>query len=59
MITTKREYSKHGIYKITEEGKNFIKSYSKNGVISFSDYIEALTIMLNTTPNTFVQITEK
>lgn len=52
MITTKRKDSKHGTYKLTPDDKRFIQSFSKNGVISFEDYIEALTIILNKPTNT-------
>ncbi len=47
MNTVSRNERNHGTYKLTQEDKNFIKLFAKDGVVSFNDYLEALTIIMN------------
>lgn len=47
MNTVSRKENNHGTYKLSQEDKDFIKSFAKDGVVSFSDYLKAMTIILN------------
>lgn len=49
MNTVSRNERNHGTYKLTPEDKEYIKSFAKDGVVSFSDYLKAMTIILNKT----------
>lgn len=49
MNTVSRNERNHGTYKLTQEDKEYIKSFAKDGVVSFSDYLKAMTIILNKT----------
>ena len=39
--------SKPGKYILTEEDKEYLKSFAVNGVIPFNDYIKAMNEILN------------
>lgn len=47
MNTVSRNENNHGTYKLTQEDKEYIKSFAKDGVVSFSDYLKAMTTILN------------
>ena len=47
MNTVSRNERNHGTYKLTQEDKEDIKSFAKDGVVSFSDYLKAMTMILN------------
>ena len=47
MNTVSRNERNHGTYKLTQEDKEYIKSFAKDGVVSFSDYLKAMTMILN------------
>lgn len=47
MKTVSRKERNHGTYKLSQEDKDFIKSFAKDGVVSFSDYLKAMTTILN------------
>ena len=47
MNTVSRNERNHGTYKLTQEDKEYIKSFVKDGVVSFSDYLKAMTMILN------------
>lgn len=47
MKTVSRKERNHGTYKLSQEDKDFIKSFAKDGVVSFSDYLKAMTMILN------------
>lgn len=47
MNTVSRNERNHGTYKLTQEDKEYIKSVAKDGVVSFSDYLKAMTTILN------------
>ena len=47
MNTVSRNENNHGTYKLTQEDKEYIKSFAKDGVVSFSDYLKAMTMILN------------
>ena len=47
MNTVSRKENNHGTYTLTKEDKDFIKSFAKDGVVSFSDYLKAMTMILN------------
>lgn len=47
MNTVSRKENNHGTYKLSQEDKDFIKSFAKDGVVSFSDYLKAMTMILN------------
>lgn len=47
MKTVSRNERNHGTYKLTQEDKEYIKSFAKDGVVSFSDYLKAMTMILN------------
>lgn len=49
MNTVSRNERNHGTYKLTQEDKEYIKSFAKDGVVSFSDYLKAMTMILNKT----------
>ena len=49
MNTVSRNERNHGTYKLTQEDKEYIKSFAKDGVVSFSDYLKEMTIILNKT----------
>lgn len=47
MNTVSRKENNHGTYTLTKEDKEYIKSFAKDGVVSFSDYLKAMTMILN------------
>lgn len=47
MNTVSRNERNHGTYKLTQEDEEYIKSFTKDGVVSFSDYLKAMTMILN------------
>ena len=47
MNTVSRKENNHGTYTLTKEDKEYIKSFAKDGVVSFSDYLKAMTTILN------------
>lgn len=47
MNTVSRNENNHGTYTLTKEDKEYIKSFAKYGVVSFSDYLKAITTILN------------
>lgn len=47
MNTVSRNENNHGTYTLTKEDKEYIKSFAKDGVVSFSDYLKAMTMILN------------
>ena len=47
MNTVSRNERNHGTYTLSREDKDFIKSFAKDGVVSFSDYLKAMTMILN------------
>ena len=47
MNTVSRNERNHGTYKLTQEDKEYIKLFAKDGVVSFSDYLKAMTMILN------------
>ena len=47
MNTVSRNERNHGTYKLTQEDKEYIKSFAKDGVVSFSDYLKEMTMILN------------
>lgn len=47
MKTVSRKERNHGTYTLIKEGKEYIKSFAKDGVVSFSDYLKAMTTILN------------
>lgn len=47
MKTVSRKERNHGTYTLTKEDKEYIKSFAKDGVVSFSDYLKAMTTILN------------
>lgn len=47
MKTVSRNERNHGTYTLSKEDKEYIKSFAKDGVVSFSDYLKAMTMILN------------
>ena len=45
MNTVSRNERNHGTYKLTQEDKEYIKSFAKDGVVSFSDYLKAMALL--------------